>query len=212
MTDIKNFTLNFTSPTKTMKTVEKIPAKGSEGSYSEIQFVMEDKSKNIKVSASDLPKLDVAWLNEQYAQWYNTLGEDMVDPASVLLTSNQKHNVLVEYLVTKSKTKLSQLPAKMTLRQWKPTENQRETVQINKSFDYEDVQLIGRGGFSEVFIARKKNSGQFVAVKRVEKGRLGGAKTEKDLILQERETMLKLHGPFLANLIGAFQTVIFGLH
>eukprot|EP00331_Platyophrya_macrostoma_P001967 CAMPEP_0176424882 /NCGR_PEP_ID=MMETSP0127-20121128/11085_1 /TAXON_ID=938130 /ORGANISM="Platyophrya macrostoma, Strain WH" /LENGTH=564 /DNA_ID=CAMNT_0017805991 /DNA_START=8 /DNA_END=1702 /DNA_ORIENTATION=- len=188
------------------RTLLKVQQKPLEAAYCEIHFEKNGLTKVLTLPKSELYYRDVAWLSQEYSSWATNEHESFIESNSLVLTSDQKGNLLVQYLLTKPKSKLNFLPEKISLTEWKPLENRLQVEKADKAFGFEEVQLVGRGGFSEVFIGRKKSTGQFVAVKRVEKGRMGGAKLEKDLILQEKTTMLKLHGPFLTNLIATFQT------
>ena len=171
----------------------------------EITFKCNGATKLFKLSSQDLEKLDVAWLNKEYAAWAGSQKKALINEKALLLNSVQKNDLLTNYMLTKRNMKLHFLNDKVTLSQWEPINiSQGESIR-----GYEALHMIGRGGFSEVFLGRKVSNGQFVAMKRCQKGKFTHASVEKTLILQERQNFLELRSPFLANLLGAFQTVIY---
>jgi hypothetical protein len=79
------------------------------------------------------------------------------------------------------------------------------TEKINKdSFQY--LKVIGCGGYSNVVLGRKKDSGRLYAIKIIKKDKVY-CKTNKNIYLNEAGIMKKLSGlPFLTNLHYTFQT------
>jgi len=79
----------------------------------------------------------------------------------------------------------------------------RGTVSIN---DFEQLKVIGRGGFSRVVLARKKDTGQLYAIKILKKERIVKEKKIKPL-LSERKILedLKTH-PFIIKMHWAFHS------
>ena len=69
--------------------------------------------------------------------------------------------------------------------------------------DFEQIRVIGRGGYSRVIMARKIDSGRLYAIKVLQKDQI---KTEDDLksIYNERKIMQQLQHPFLIKLHWAF--------
>jgi serine/threonine protein kinase len=74
-----------------------------------------------------------------------------------------------------------------------------------ESEDFEQIKIIGRGGFSRVVLARKKDSGRLYAVKIMKKSRIIKESKLKP-ILSERAILeqLKMNHPFLVKLHWAF--------
>jgi len=80
----------------------------------------------------------------------------------------------------------------------------RENEVISKE-DFEQIKVIGRGGFSRVVLARKKDTGRLYALKIMKKERIHKEKKLKP-ILSERYIMEKLRArhPFIIKLNWAF--------
>lgn len=78
-----------------------------------------------------------------------------------------------------------------------------EKVKKN-SFQY--LKVIGSGGYSNVVLARKKDSGRLYAIKVIKKDKTF-LKTNKNVYLSEVQIMKKLSGlPFITSLHYTFQT------
>lgn len=71
--------------------------------------------------------------------------------------------------------------------------------------DFELLKVIGRGGFSRVLLARKKDTGRLYGMKILKKGKIIKEKKVKPII-SERRVMETLDHPFLVKLHWAFQT------
>ena len=71
--------------------------------------------------------------------------------------------------------------------------------------DFEQIKVIGRGGFSRVVLARKKDSGRLYALKIMKKSRIMREKKLKP-IMSERSILeqLNTHHPFIIKLHWAF--------
>ena len=69
--------------------------------------------------------------------------------------------------------------------------------------DFELVKVIGRGGFSRVLMARKKDTGRLYAMKILKKSKIIREKKVKP-ILSERAVLEKLDHPFIVKLHWAF--------
>lgn len=79
---------------------------------------------------------------------------------------------------------------------------QRRDISID---DFEQMRVIGRGGFSRVILARKKDTGRLYAIKILRKDRLINENQIKP-ILSERRVLEKLDHPFVIKLHWAFQS------
>ena len=72
--------------------------------------------------------------------------------------------------------------------------------------DFEQIKVIGRGGFSRVILVRKKDTGRLYAMKIMKKNKIIREKKLKP-ILSERKVLEKLKHPFIIKLHWAFQSV-----
>lgn len=71
---------------------------------------------------------------------------------------------------------------------------------------FQPISLIGKGGFSEVFLCRKRDNGQLYAVKVMKKSYIQQEKKVKN-ILSECKILKNTKHPFIITLRWAFQSV-----
>eukprot|EP00122_Pirum_gemmata_P011723 Pgem_evm1s10865 len=71
--------------------------------------------------------------------------------------------------------------------------------------DFKCYRIIGKGAFGEVYGMQKKDTGQFYAVKSIDKRYLKKKKKES-LALNERRILTKCRNPFVINLAYAYQS------
>jgi serum/glucocorticoid-regulated kinase 2 len=69
--------------------------------------------------------------------------------------------------------------------------------------DFEQIKVIGRGGFSRVILVRKKDTGRLYAMKIMKKNKIIKEKKLKP-ILSERRVLEKILHPFIIKLHWAF--------
>ena len=79
---------------------------------------------------------------------------------------------------------------------------QKREVTIN---DFEQIRVIGRGGFSKVVLARKIDTGRLYAIKMLKKDQLIHDRKIQP-VLRERGVLQQLNHPFLVKLHWAFQS------
>mgnify|MGYP000849027911 CR=1 FL=1 len=118
----------------------------------EIKFETHGAIKIFKLSSKDLAERDVSWLTREYVAWCKNHNKNLLDQASIVLTTSRKAGHLVRYLLTKPKAKLNFLPEKIVLRNWEPKTVRYQEFLSNNFIGYEDLRLIGKGGFSEVYL------------------------------------------------------------
>lgn len=70
---------------------------------------------------------------------------------------------------------------------------------------FDQIKMIGKGGFSKVTEVRKRDTGQLYAVKTMSKDFVLG-EDKVNQILTERNIMINAHHPFIIQLHSAFQT------
>ncbi|CAD8090358.1 unnamed protein product [Paramecium sonneborni] len=71
--------------------------------------------------------------------------------------------------------------------------------------DFEFIRCIGMGGFSKVYMVREKRTGQFYAMKLIEKNSI--ISQNKQIIIQnERDIMCNLNHPFIVKIQYAFES------
>jgi serine/threonine protein kinase len=69
---------------------------------------------------------------------------------------------------------------------------------------FKQLKVIGKGAFGKVFLVQKENTNEYYAMKRLKKSELKNKK-QKEHILNERDTLIKLNHPFIVKLYYAFQ-------
>lgn len=69
--------------------------------------------------------------------------------------------------------------------------------------DFEKIRVVGRGGFSRVILARKKDTGRLYAIKILRKDQIFSENQIKP-ILSERRVLEQLDHPFVIKLHWAF--------
>ncbi len=70
---------------------------------------------------------------------------------------------------------------------------------------FELMKVVGRGGFGKVNAVTRKNSQELLALKRMAKEKVCEKQCNVDMVWVERDIMRQLKGPFLVNLLHAFQ-------
>ncbi len=78
----------------------------------------------------------------------------------------------------------------------------RKKKEISQN-DFEQIKVIGRGGFSRVILVRKKDTGRLYAMKIMKKNKILREKKLKP-VLSERKILEKLNHPFVVKLHWAF--------
>lgn len=73
------------------------------------------------------------------------------------------------------------------------------------NFHFEPMKLIGKGGFSKVILARKKDSSRLFAIKRINKDFIVQENKVQQMLV-EKQILEKVHHPFVINLHWAYQT------
>jgi hypothetical protein len=73
-------------------------------------------------------------------------------------------------------------------------------------FQYFPIKTIGKGGFSQVTLVRKRMTGQLFALKSVSKAHLVKSRRIEH-ILSERKILARLSHPFIVSIKSSFQTV-----
>ena len=76
--------------------------------------------------------------------------------------------------------------------------------------DFQLLKVIGKGGFSKVFLVRKKDTGLLFAMKVMQKSFVMTDGKFKQ-VMSERTIMESLNHPFIVKLHWAFQSVILAL-
>lgn len=71
--------------------------------------------------------------------------------------------------------------------------------------DFIFIKNIGIGGFSLVYLVKKKDTGKFYALKLIDKEFII-AKKKQQIVLNERNIMTLLNSPFLLHLAYAFES------
>jgi serum/glucocorticoid-regulated kinase 2 len=81
--------------------------------------------------------------------------------------------------------------------------NKTKQVCIN---DFQLLKVIGRGGFSKVFLVRKKDTGLLFAMKVMQKNSVASELKYRQVV-SEKNIMASLDHPYVVKLHWAFQSV-----
>jgi protein-serine/threonine kinase len=79
------------------------------------------------------------------------------------------------------------------------------TPQVMSQLSFNPIKIVGKGGFSRVLQARKKDTGNLYAIKIMSKDFIL-SEDKAAQILMERNIMARVSHPFIVNLFWAFQT------
>lgn len=111
-------------------------------------------------------------------------------------------NTTVDYLLTDPENIIDDIPNEYKL---KPVYKKDPTNGNPFHQDaYEPLQMLGKGGFSRVYLVRKKNDGMIYAMKIISKKY--SAKWGGELVKREFQLMKEVSHPLIVNVIYVFPT------
>jgi serum/glucocorticoid-regulated kinase 2 len=111
-------------------------------------------------------------------------------------------NESLDYFLTLYDRSLSKLPSNLTLEVYFSRIMDKQNQKITNT-SFQPLKVIGRGGFSKVFLVRKKDSGLLFAMKVMEKDFIRQDGKFKQ-VMCERKIMEELDHPFIVKLHYAF--------
>lgn len=128
--------------------------------------------------------------------------------ASIIALTTRRNIEILDYWLTRMDRSLQPLADGEILEPVFPcTSYAAEVSEDMSKSHFEPIKLIGRGGFSRVIEARKKDTGQLYALKLMSKSFI--IKEDKvRQILTERKVLANTQHPFIVHLHWAFQSVI----
>lgn len=158
--------------------------------------------------------LTVGWLLSEATRRYDELKEqgELSGPKKHVVGIKSVQSIYgLDYYLTQLENSLSPVKEKTLLAvhyahiQENSEEKENKKVKVTKN-DFRFLKVIGCGGYSNVVLARKKDSGRLYAIKIIKKDAIY-MKTNKSVYLSEAAIMKKLAGtPFIVNLHYTFQT------
>jgi hypothetical protein len=162
----------------------------------------------------NIADLTVGWLlsevNRRYDQIYEQKlaagNSDNLKKKLVIGLKTAEAIPALDYYLTQLENSLSPIKESTLLAvHYANTKDDHLTEKVSKhSFQY--LKVIGCGGYSNVVLARKKDSGRMYAVKIIKKDKTY-LKTNKSIYLNEANIMKKLNSlPFIVDLHYTFQT------
>ena len=152
--------------------------------------------------------LTIGWLlsevTRRFDELKNELDDSMNDKLIVALKTIESIPAL-DYYLTHLENPITPIDEKTLLAAYFSTKEAWSDENINKnSFHY--IKMIGWGGYSNVVLARKKDTGRLYAIKIIKKDNTY-LNTNKGLYLTEANIMKKLADlPFIVRLSYTFQT------
>ena len=127
-----------------------------------------------------------------------------INVEAIVAVQTKNKDIKTDYLLSLKDKPLNFLEDGTTLVPYFAKQTASSTHSEGCLEDYEFLANIGQGGFATVYLARKKQTGKFFAIKQIQKKNLS-PRDQKNL-LQERNTMIDVNSPFVAKLHAAFQT------
>lgn len=175
--------------------------------------VMFDKT-HIESFLCEESDLTVGWLLSEATRKYDQLREEgeIKGPKKHVVGIKSVQSILgLDYYLTQLENSLSPIKEKTLLAvhyaqiQDNCSQEESKGAQVTKN-DFRFLNVIGCGGYSNVVLARKKDSGRLYAIKIIKKDATY-VKTNKSVYISEAAIMKKLSGtPFIVNLHYTFQT------
>ena len=74
--------------------------------------------------------------------------------------------------------------------------------------DFEYARMICETKFSKIFLVRKLDTGKFYILKQISRSAYSSPERTVELVMRERDYLIRLKGPFVTQLHYSFQTVI----
>jgi hypothetical protein len=132
-----------------------------------------------------------------------------------LKSRNGQGMIPVDYYLTQHDLPLNRLPNELELMPYFMSISKKqkeflksiltETCKVSEK-DFEFLKVIGRGGYSKVVCARKKDSGRLYAIKIMNKSDIEKKIISERIVLNERDIqMLFADNPFFLNLHWTFE-------
>ena len=159
------------------------------------------------------PDLTVGWLLSETTRKYDELLENglIEEPRRHIVWLKSVESITaLDYYLTRLENSLTPIK-QTTLLAVHYAEIHESIVEESKQnilskHDFQFLKVIGCGGYSNVVLARKKDSGRLYAIKIIKKDSTY-METNKSVYLAESNIMKKLSGsPFIVNLYYTFQT------
>lgn len=170
----------------------------------------------VEIIPIDDPDLTVGWLlsevTRKYDTFYNTYKDEqqLGDKKVIVGLKSMIFYPTLDFYLTEMDNLLSPIKHKTTLvvhfAKFKDSSERHSIRSKVGPDDFKYLKVIGRGSYSYVLLARKKDSGRLYAVKVMQKKRLF-RKVGKETFISESEINKKFKGtPFVSETYYAFQT------
>lgn len=171
-------------------------------------YIEADNKKRVQITfeISDEDNLTCGWLvSETIRQFANKNIQEPYPNRPIVALQTLDNIITLDYWLSESERSVSVLRDKMVLKPFYGDNDYLITDQkINLQY-FRILKVIGTGGFSKVYLARRKDNGQFLAIKVITKKDMIKRDKEEN-VFNERNIMARLHHPFLVKLFYAFQT------
>jgi len=175
-------------------------------------------TKNIFVEAKDGTKVDIkfevseqenltcGWLlSETIRQFTKKRLPDISESNNMVMLQTVDGIITLDYWLSDPERSVSVLKDGTILKPFYGNPDcqiNKQKVTIN---DFHLLKLIGIGGTSKVYLARRKDNGKFHAIKVINKKSIV-ERDKEEILFVERNIMVRLNHPFLTSLHFAFQT------
>jgi len=172
---------------------------------------------HVVFNKADEKRLSCEWLLTEGIKNMKAIAEKkkiMRDFSKIVAFTTKSKNLLIDYWLTQPEEDLSMIDDGTVLVPYFKTKSLSSTISDGdedeerkaRLADFEFLSLIGKGGFSKVFLARKKDNGRFYAIKKIQKGDKTKFEKEKRGIQREKNNMMELKFPSFVQLHYSFQT------
>ncbi|CAD8058949.1 unnamed protein product [Paramecium primaurelia] len=168
-------------------------------------IIIQYKSFKQKITI-DISTNKISWLLDTIKQEIMNHFGNSCQPIIGIKTANI--SIPVDYILSKIERPLSLLSnCPMQPLIIEPVINiEQELKQSRVSLkDFEFIRCIGVGGFSKVYLVREKKTGQFYAMKLIEKKPIM-QQNKQNIIQNERDIMFNLNHPFIVKMQYAFES------
>jgi serine/threonine protein kinase len=179
-------------------------------SFLKVIYVENDKGYRIEIPISTLEEsgLTCGWLVSEtirrFTEVNNKYGYNQV-VSNIFKLQTRDKLYTVDYWLSNFERSVAALKDKIVLQPFYGDPNYKVTNQKIGLNYFEILKLIGCGGFSKVYLARRKDNGMLYAIKVISKKEMI-QKDKEESVFNERNLMTRLDHPFLVKLHFSFQS------
>ena len=163
----------------------------------------------LRVHRRELGLASCGWLVSEVIRRLLHVKNLPLDPSKICSLCTKEGNLLLDLHLAELDRRIPELLEAQILVPVlleKPTTNMLSLLPRVGQDDFELVRKLGAGGFSVVFLVRKRSNGQYYAMKVIDKA-LMVEREKLDLIINERNILTQMRHKRVVRLHYAFQSV-----